>query len=434
MEESAHYISFLNHIKGEYVHPEYAVMVRNGRAACKAPPIQQTPRTGGYRELFIASPEHLLVAIDYKYIELCTLAAVCESRYQTSVLANVIRQNLDPHCFTASIFEGVDFDIFMSWKNSSDPSEKQRFTESRQKAKAINFGIPSGLTAIGLCEYAKSSYGVPLTSEESEGLRHILINHVYPELGLYLKDCEMETLAKNLGTTEFNCWKKFSWKKSPKKKKQQQQQQEDKEETSDDHQNDEDSMIDLNDNDKRSQIMGGVRNIIRGKTTKKNGKEYNKFFVNKVWNGLQYLVTDSEVLQTIKEADRNGSELLFKKLLGRDVCTLTGRIRGKVGFTQACNTAFSGLASDGAKLAMWKLTMRGHRLVGFIHDEILVEIPESSNWDETIKEINEITCSEMSRLTGTIPISCEYSLSRVWSKEAKAIFDENNRIMIWEMK
>lgn len=34
---------------------------------------------------------------------------------------------------------------------------------------------------------------------------------------------------------------------------------------------------------------------------------------------------------------------------------LTVRIRGKVGFTQSCNTAFSGLAADGAKLALWNL-------------------------------------------------------------------------------
>jgi hypothetical protein len=30
----------------------------------------------------------------------------------------------------------------------------------------------------------------------------------------------------------------------------------------------------------------------------------------------------------------------------------------------------SGLAADGAKLAMWNLYMVGYRIIGFIHDEV----------------------------------------------------------------
>jgi hypothetical protein len=43
------------------------------------------------------------------------------------------------------------------------------------------------------------------------------------------------------------------------------------------------------------------------------------------------------------------------------------------------NTMFQGLAADGAKLALWKLWRAGYRLVNFIHDEILVELPERTN-------------------------------------------------------
>ena len=56
--------------------------------------------------------------------------------------------------------------------------------------------------------------------------------------------------------------------------------------------------------------------------------------------------------------------------------TLTGRVRGRVGFTQARNTPFQGLAADGAKLALWALIRAGYRVVAFIHDEIIVELPE----------------------------------------------------------
>jgi len=48
---------------------------------------------------------------------------------------------------------------------SDDPLVAKRFVTRRQQAKAINFGIPSGLTAAGLGEYAKTSYNIELSSE-----------------------------------------------------------------------------------------------------------------------------------------------------------------------------------------------------------------------------------------------------------------------------
>jgi len=146
---------------------------------------------------------------------------------------------------------------------------------------------------------------------------------------------------------------------------------------------------------------------------------------------LRDLATTPETHQAINSANGIGSEQLFKKLMGKDVCTLTGRIRGKVGFTQACNTPFSGLAADGAKLAMWNLFQVGYSIVGFIHDEILVEIEEDSDWAYEVDLINKIVCESMQTLTGTIPINCEYCLSEIWSKQAKAIFDSEGNIQVW---
>ena len=38
----------------------------------------------------------------------------------------------------------------------------------------------------------------------------------------------------------------------------------------------------------------------------------------------------------------------------------------------------------------------------------------------------------MKELTGTIPIKCDYTLSRVWSKEAQPLYSDQNKIQIWE--
>lgn len=163
MEQAAHYISFLAHLQSDRAHPEYSVIKRNGRTSAHNPPIQQTPRKGGFREIFKASPGHVLVALDYDFIELCTLAAVCKARYGFSVLADVIIQGIDPHCFTAAMIEGVPLTEFMTWKDN--PELKKKFGSLRQQAKAINFGIPSGLTANGLSVYAQQAYGVALEPE-----------------------------------------------------------------------------------------------------------------------------------------------------------------------------------------------------------------------------------------------------------------------------
>jgi DNA polymerase I-like protein with 3'-5' exonuclease and polymerase domains len=420
MEQAAHFNSFLSHLKREdnpnvqvRAHPEYCVMVRNGRSSAQNPPIQQTPRRGGFREIFRASPGHVLVTVDYDFIELCTLAAVCLARYGHSTLANVICHGVDPHAFTASMIEGVTLEEFLTWKNSPDEELKKKFATLRQRAKAVNFGIPSGLTAAGLGHYAKSAYGVELSTEDAEAFRTTLIEKIYPELSLYLQENDMSRLATNLKIPEEICWQSFSFGK-----------------------------VTAKDGDfeaaKRSPaVEGGIRNIVRGrKTRKRDGKAYSAFFVKKIWNALLTLARDPETYKTLKEAKGEGSEEIFRMLFGRPVATLTGRIRGKVGFTQACNTPFSGLAADGAKLAMWNLHLLGYKIIGFIHDEIIVEIPQTptNTYTAEVKDIQNVICQSMRELTGPIPISCSAAVSYVWSKNAKAVFDSQGEIIPWELR
>lgn len=110
------------------------------------------------------------------------------------------------------------------------------------------------------------------------------------------------------------------------------------------------------------------------------------------------------------------------------------RIRGKVGFTQARNTPFSGLAADGAKLAMWNLNALGYKIVGFIHDEILIELPKTptNTYTKEVKQIQEIICKSMQELTGPIPISCSAAVSYVWSKQAVPTYNADGELIPWE--
>lgn len=153
LEAVARLHNFVAGLDSATVHPLYTLLVRNGRTSCAAPNIQQCPRKHGYRDLLLPTPGHVLLACDYSFIELCTLAAVCEHRYGASQLARVIRDGVDPHCFTAAMFERVSLAEFMAMKCSPEPDVKARFDLLRQRAKAINFGIPGGQGAAALVEY-----------------------------------------------------------------------------------------------------------------------------------------------------------------------------------------------------------------------------------------------------------------------------------------
>ena len=73
---------------------------------------------------------------------------------------------------------------------------------------------------------------------------------------------------------------------------------------------------------------------------------------------------------------------------------------------QSCNTPFSGLAADGAKLAMWSLTRAGYHIVAFVHDEILIELPIGCDYTREARLIEDLMCSAMSHVCPGISV-CE---------------------------
>jgi DNA polymerase I-like protein with 3'-5' exonuclease and polymerase domains len=114
------------------------------------------------------------------------------------------------------------------------------------------------------------------------------------------------------------------------------------------------------------------------------------------------------------------------------VHTLTGRVRSDVGYTEGKNTPFSGLAADGAKQAMFALTAAGFRLVAFIHDEFVIELPEDDDHSTRAVEIEKICVEAMQTVVGDLPVKCEYALMRRWSKDAETARDKDGRLIPWE--
>ena len=118
----------------------------------------------------------------------------------------------------------------------------------------------------------------------------------------------------------------------------------------------------------------------------------------------------------------------------------SGFLRAGVGFTDACNSYFQTLAAHASKLALWEVTKRcynfsdswlyGSRPVLFIHDEIVLEVPEEAG-HEAAMEMVLIMEKAQGRWTPNVPAKAEATLMRYWSKKAKAIFQEG-RLVPWE--
>lgn len=388
LEELTKLLSFFAGLDRPRIHPRYTTMVRTGRTSCSGPNVQQLPRSGRVREAIVAPEGRSFFAIDYSFIELRTLAAVCEERYGWSQLATTIREGVDPHCFVAAMFEGVELEEFLTWKKT----QPDRFASLRQRAKALNFGIPGGLGAKTLTAYAKATYGVNLSLDEAERFRSKLITEVFPELGRYLREDTHSIAARQLQCETEDLRRQFP----------------------------------------APSHLGCVRRILRGETVSSKGEPYKADHIEAAWQSLERLCNNPELTPLIADRDTSDKAGLARKLFGVPVMTLTGRIRGRVSFTAARNTPFQGLAADGAKLAMFDLIRQGYTIHAFIHDEFLLSLQDDADWIEEPKRINSIICEAMQRVCGTIPIEAEGARMKRWYKGAKPVYGEQGELLIWE--
>lgn len=112
-----------------------------GRLSSTNPNLQnipvRTPLGATIRECFVAEPGNLLTSADYSQVELRVLAQVADD----PVLKEIFRKGEDVHTETAAAIFGID------------AAEVDHHT--RDRAKAVNFGIIYGLSAFGLSDRLK---------------------------------------------------------------------------------------------------------------------------------------------------------------------------------------------------------------------------------------------------------------------------------------
>lgn len=123
---------------------------------------------------------------------------------------------------------------------------------------------------------------------------------------------------------------------------------------------------------------------------------------------------------------------------------VSGRTRGGLEGPSAANTLFQGLAADGAKLAVRRLThamyldrkspLYGSRLCVFAHDETIIDIPDLGvdHVDAAAREQARIMVEAMKVYIPDVAVTAEPALMRHWTKEADKKTDDKGRLIPWD--
>jgi hypothetical protein len=396
--------TFLDKMAVPVLHPKFDVLKTTGRTSSYGDiNAQNLPRDDRIRSCFIPSPGHVFIAADYAMIELVALSQACQSQFGwPSQMAEAINAGKDLHKLVAGQVTGKDPDAVSP--------------EERQQAKAINFGKPGGMGNAAMKSYAKANYGIDWTDEQVEQQTQAW-SAMFPEMSGFLNDANNTgmTVATYFGLTPNDYATHTSgsrwW-------------------------NDTGDPCFL---DTPHGALGGMclKALKEPSPVTGNGRPYSPEEIAYFWDRLTSRAGEFPTALQKVIASRKPSAKLSKDVsnhLCRDgVYTLTGRLRAKATYCARHNTVFQGLAADGAKLGLWLLWRAGYRIVNFIHDEVLVEVPENSNLKEHAEEIGRLMREGMRMVVPDFRVSVEYAATRRWYKKAKAKWHpQTGELLLWE--
>lgn len=156
----------------------YEPLVITGRTSAKNPikrlkgripvgvNIQQIPKDRrdaennillGTRNCFIPRAGFIFCSTDFSVAELRALAEVQFRLFGKSALRDALLKGIDPHLVMAATILDKPLEWVLENKKSRDVKDARTF------AKICNFGLPGGLGAPALVDYARSNYGVTMT-------------------------------------------------------------------------------------------------------------------------------------------------------------------------------------------------------------------------------------------------------------------------------
>ena len=390
------------------IHTHFEELLETGRTGRSAPNVQNVARGDkdrpGARECYI--PRELiwdaaqgilvpsvLVDSDYALGELHTLAQACLWLLGHSKLAEALQSGRDPHTAMACEILGIPYEMGKKLKELKDAD----FDNARNSGKAINFGKPGGLGVETMRAYGIRSYGVDLPTRCS-----------CPDITL--PSCKCRTWEKLLKLWE-SLWTEmpayFRW-------------------------------VDA----QRARVTRAVAGVggsklsgwLDGQGLGKGGGKGGK----------------REQLYNIRQP-------------------FSRRLRAGATYCSGCNSVFQGLLADVAKRAGWYLfkacylspsvllsldirlqdkphktreeyelnihqaaPIYGCRPINFIHDQFLVEAPETRG-DAAANVTGLLMDRAGEEILPDVPVKCEPILARRWSKRAGKVKDKEGKLLAWEL-
>jgi hypothetical protein len=164
------------------LQPMFQTLVSTGRTSCSqgadpkpgeaptahAAQLQNLPRAEGARECLVARAGRVLCSVDYDSFEMSSWAQVCLDMVGHSVLAQILADpKRDMHVEMAAEIHGMPAaDVYALKK--TDP---KRYKEIRQIGKPANFGLPGGLGAERFVDFARTGYGLTLTTTQAREVK-----------------------------------------------------------------------------------------------------------------------------------------------------------------------------------------------------------------------------------------------------------------------
>ena len=393
--------TYLKKMQQRILHPSFQVLNVSGRTSSFGEiNAQNLPQDDRVRSCFVPRPGNCFLDFDFKTIELGTLAQACLAQFDLpSSMADAINNEQDLHRLVAARVTG---------KLPEDVTSAER-----SRAKPINFGLPGAMGPTTLQQVAKIDYGLDMSLAEVKAFTAAWFD-LWPEMHEFLEDtCDPRVeLAARLGLTIRNHFR---------------------------HTHDNRFLSHGAANrDQPSLVFGGMLlNTLRVQNpTTGARKPYSRTDRDYFWSQAQSLAEQLPPnLQDALRLRQPSAELAdaVADLVGKaSVFTLTGRLRAKAAYPARHNCIFQGLASDGAKLSLWRVWRAGYRIVNFIHDEILIEVREDSNLLEQAEHIQALMIEGMREVMPDVRVDVDFAAMRCWKKNAKPVFDELGRLVPWE--
>lgn len=158
------------------------VLMETGRTSMSDPNLQNVPKEGGIREMYVPRPGYCYISTDYDTLELRALAQVHLEWFGHSTMADLINSGKDLHVAFACQLLGVSYEQGMAMRKAKHPDMKT----ARDFAKVANFGFPGGLGADTFVEYA-AQFGVFLQGrDQAKALKDKWLA-TFPEMRKYFK-------------------------------------------------------------------------------------------------------------------------------------------------------------------------------------------------------------------------------------------------------